>query len=800
MALQLWELHGDGRTVTPGAVVRPEERLSWGRTAGIGMQHVVAMFGATFLVPVLTGFPPATTIFFSGVGTLLFLVITRNRIPSYLGSSFAFIAPVIAAKAEGGIPAALGGIVVCGVLFFLIGLVVDRTSSRLIEWLMPPVVTGAIVALIGLNLAPVARDSFARQPLIAFITLVAILVIGIVFKGFIGRLSVFLGVLVGYLVAAVASEIDFGPVGDADWVGLPDFNGPTFTWRAVALIAPVVIVLVAENTGHVKAVAAMTERNLDDDLGKAYMGDGAATALAGLGGGSGTTTYAENIGVMAATKVYSTAAYVIAGVTAILLGLVPKFGALIVTIPAGVLGGATTVLYGMIAVLGARIWIESRVDFRDNVNLVTAAVALIVGAANYTLTWGDLEFNGIALGSFGAIIIYQVLRALGGVTGSGATLGEGAIASPAGGVRGWPTRRRGGSPGPVTGRPGSRDGLPGRGPQGHLPRLGDPDAGVPAGRAAARGRGGRGRGRHPGQPGAAGPAGVRRRPGRARPERPGALRPGGRRRRRRPGHGAGRGAPGRGRPGWYGRWVGGRHRCRAAAVAAGRGPARPRPEPGRAVGAGPAPRLRDRRGPPGRAARVLLLRRARPGHRGRLQAGRGRARPAAHGPGLRHRHHRRGRPRVRQRRPPRPGRDRRRLRHRHPGGHLPARRGRGRHLPRRRGRRPRPLPRGRRHHDPPGPRPAGRRRRHRAPCGHLQTPRPGGRPPGRRRRRRDRQAGGPRLSRPERPATPPARGEVRGFPGGRGRLGARRHGDRGYGDPGHGGTSAFGAGPPGGGA
>jgi len=193
MALRLWELHGDGRTVTPGAVVRPEERLSWGRTAGIGMQHVVAMFGATFLVPVLTGFPPATTILFSGIGTLLFLVITRNRVPSYLGSSFAFIAPVIAAKAEGGIPAALGGIVVCGALFFLIGLVVDRTSSRFIEWLMPPVVTGAIVALIGLNLAPVARDSFAQQPLIAFITLAAILLIGIVFKGFIGRLSVFLG-------------------------------------------------------------------------------------------------------------------------------------------------------------------------------------------------------------------------------------------------------------------------------------------------------------------------------------------------------------------------------------------------------------------------------------------------------------------------------------------------------------------------------------------------------------------------------------------------------------------------------
>ena len=434
MARRIWELHGDGRTVTPGDVVRPEERLTWSRTTGIGVQHVVAMFGATFLVPLLTGFPPATTILFSGVGTLLFLLVTRNRVPSYLGSSFAFIAPVVAAKAHGGIPAALGGILVCGLLFFVVGLLVDLTSSRVIEWLMPPVVTGAIVALIGLNLAPVAKQNFARQPWIAFATLVAILLIGIVFKGFVGRLSVFLGVAVGYVVAALAGDVDFSGVGKADWVGLPDFTAPHFSLRAVALIAPVVIVLVAENTGHVKAVATMTERNLDDTLGKAYMGDGLATALAGLGGGSGTTTYAENIGVMAATKVYSTAAYVVAGVAAILLGLIPKFGALILTIPTGVLGGATTVLYGMIAVLGARIWIEARVDFRDPVNLVTAAVALIVGAADYTVSWGDLAFGGIALGSFGAIVIYRVLRAIGGPPAFAGAPREGAIAGPAGGA------------------------------------------------------------------------------------------------------------------------------------------------------------------------------------------------------------------------------------------------------------------------------------------------------------------------------------------------------------------------------
>ena len=391
----------------------PDERLSWPRTIGIGLQHVVAMFGATVLVPLLTGFPPATTILFSGIGTIVFLVVVRNRVPSYLGSSFAFIAPVIAARSHGGIPAALGGIFAAGLLFFVVGLLVERRGTRLIDALMPPVVTGAIVALIGLNLAPVARDSFTKQPVVAGVTLVAILLIGIGVRGFLGRLSIFLGVSVGYACAAVLGQVDVSAIGQAAWFGLPHLEFPSFDGRAIVLIVPVVVVLIAENTGHVKAVAAMTGRNLDGSLGRAYMGDGLATMLAGLGGGSGTTTYAEDIGVMAATRVYSTAAYLVAAITAISLGLCPRFGALIGTIPPGVLGGATTVLYGMIAVLGARIWVEARVDFRDPANLMTAAVAIVVGAANFTLHLGSYEFNGIALGSFGAIAFYQILRRIG---------------------------------------------------------------------------------------------------------------------------------------------------------------------------------------------------------------------------------------------------------------------------------------------------------------------------------------------------------------------------------------------------
>ena len=421
-----WSVHGDGRAIRPGDVVHPDERLSWPRTVGVGVQHVVAMFGATFTVPLITGFPPATTLFFSGLGTLLFLLITGNRLPSYLGSSFAFIAPVLAAKAGGDIGPALGGILVAGAALALVGVVVQLAGARWIDALMPPVVTGAIVALIGLNLAPVAWDGGGNggvkaQPLIAVVTLVAILLATVIFRGFLARLSILLGVVVGWVLAAVLGDLDPKAVTglkEAAWVGLPDFHAPSFSLRAVVLVIPVILVLIAENAGHVKAVAAMTERNLDKDMGRAFLGDGIATMLAGAGGGSGTTTYAENIGVMAATRVYSTAAYWVAGVAAVLLGLSPKFGALILTVPAGVLGGATTALYGLIAILGARIWIENRVDFHDPVNLMTAAVAVIIGAANYTLTAGDLSFSGIALGTAAALVIYHGMRLIARLRGT----------------------------------------------------------------------------------------------------------------------------------------------------------------------------------------------------------------------------------------------------------------------------------------------------------------------------------------------------------------------------------------------
>lgn len=408
-----WTLHGDGRHVTPGEVVSPNERLTWPRTIGIGVQHVAAMFGATFLVPILTGFPPTTTLLFSGIGTLLFVLITRNRVPSYLGSSFAFIAPVIAAKgADGNIAVALGGIVAAGVLLFLVGLAVQVAGVKWIELLLPPVVTGTIVAVIGLNLAGVAKSGITAQPLIGVITLGSILLITVLSRGFLARVAIVLGLVIGYLVAYFQGLVDTKPIVEAAWIGLPSLQSPSFKMSAMVLFLPVVLVLIAENVGHVKAVSTMTGDDLDDVMGRALMADGVATTLAGLGGGSGTTTYAENIGVMAASRVYSTLAYIVAGIGAILLSLSPKLGAVLSSVPAGVLGGAGIALYGMIGILGARIWIEAKVNFADPVNLLIAGSCLVIGIADVTWVSGEYTFNGIVISTVLAVVGYQVLRAL----------------------------------------------------------------------------------------------------------------------------------------------------------------------------------------------------------------------------------------------------------------------------------------------------------------------------------------------------------------------------------------------------
>ena len=419
-------------------LIAPDERLPWPATVAMGVQHVLAMFGATVVAPLIMGFDPNLAIFFSGIGTLIFFAMVGGRVPSYLGSSFAFIAPVasVIGSSAGGtldtslIPLALGGIVAAGLVYAVVGVVVHLTGAGWIDALMPPLVTGAVVMIIGLNLAPAAKGLAANSPFLALVTLLAILVIGLFTGGLVARLPILLGTIVGYVVALLlggtsaagrsfpligqVQGVDLSRVAEAPWLGVPNFVGPAFDGRAIALIAPVAIVLIAENAGHVKAVEAMTGRPMMPYLGRAFAGDGVATMIAGLGGGTGVTTYAENIGVMAMTRVFSTLLFIIAAVVAIVLGFSPKFGALVGSIPTGVIGGVVTVLFGLIAITGARIWVENRVDFTRGVNLFVAAVVLILGAADYTLRLGDFEFHGIALGTFGAIILYQLFKNAGG--------------------------------------------------------------------------------------------------------------------------------------------------------------------------------------------------------------------------------------------------------------------------------------------------------------------------------------------------------------------------------------------------
>jgi len=420
MSLLSWKLHGNGKSIKDGEVVKPDERLAWPLTIGVGVQHIAAMFGATFLVPIITGFPPSTTLFFSGIGTLVFLILTKNRVPSYLGSSFAFLAPIAAAKSSGGVAVALGGVVATGVILALVGLLVNAIGIGWVNWLLPPIVTGSIVMIIGLNLAGAANNNFKAAPLTAIITLAAVALIGAVSKGFLGRISIFGGIIVGYAFAAFKGDIKFEGVKAAKWFAAPTFTSPSFNTSAILLFLPVVLVLIAENVGHVKAVAAMTGRDLDDQMGNALFADGVATTLAGVGGGSGTTTYAENIGVMAATRIYSTAAYWVAGIGAIVLSLCPKFGAVLSATPAGVLGGVGVALYGMIGVLGAKIWIENKVNFGDSTNLLIAATTLIIGIADMTWKHGNYSFGGIVNGTLVAVIGYQLLRALNKAAGKSA--------------------------------------------------------------------------------------------------------------------------------------------------------------------------------------------------------------------------------------------------------------------------------------------------------------------------------------------------------------------------------------------
>ncbi|AYM98193.1 pyrimidine utilization transport protein G [Acidovorax sp. 1608163] len=409
-----------------GGVVGPDERLPWPQTAVMGVQHVIAMFGATVLAPILMGFDPNVAILMSGLGTLIFFLITGGKVPSYLGSSFAFIGVVIAATSYAGkgananIGVALGGIIACGLVYTLIGVLVQAVGTGWIERCMPPVVTGSVVAVIGLNLAGIPIKNMAASNFDSWmqaLTFVCVGLVAVLTRGMVQRLLILVGLIVASIAYAVLTNglglgkpMDLSALANAAWFGLPNFAAPVFSVNAMLLIAPVAIILVAENLGHVKAVTAMTGQDLDRYMGRAFIGDGIATMVSGSAGGTGVTTYAENIGVMAATKIYSTAVFLLAGVFALVLGFSPKFGALIQTIPLPVMGGVSIVVFGLIAVAGAKIWVDNKVDFSQNKNLIVAAITLILGTGDFTLKFGDFALGGIGTATFGAIVLYALLN------------------------------------------------------------------------------------------------------------------------------------------------------------------------------------------------------------------------------------------------------------------------------------------------------------------------------------------------------------------------------------------------------
>jgi uracil-xanthine permease len=445
MALLSWRVVHGGKTPPPGAVVRPDERLSWPRTIGLGAQHVVAMFGATFVFPLVMGLNPQLAIMMSGIATICFLLIVQGRVPSYLGTSASFVGGVVAIRAQGGDSSDVtGAILVAGLILALCGLAIHFLGAHVLHRVLPPVVTGAVVMLIGFNLAPVVAGIYWPQDQwIALLTMLAVMAMALGFRGFLGRIAIFLGLIFGYVLSWIFDLVfgkitSFDPAANkvtthdrvswagvkaADWFGFPPHTStvggkeivgwhlPHFNIVFILLVLPAVIALIAENTGHVKAVAEMTQTDLDPVMGRAIAADGVGTALASVVGGSPTTTYAENIGVMAATRVYSTAAYYVAALVALLFGLSPKFGALVSATPGGVLGGITVVLYGMIGLLGAKIWKENGVDFGNPINLVPVAAGIIIAIGNTTLKiTNDFQLAGIAFGTIVTIVTYHLVR------------------------------------------------------------------------------------------------------------------------------------------------------------------------------------------------------------------------------------------------------------------------------------------------------------------------------------------------------------------------------------------------------
>ena len=407
-------------------VIGVDDRVSVGRAIPLGIQHMMSMFGSTVLVPVLTGLDPNVAIMCSGIGTICYLLVTRNKIPSYLGSSFAFISPILAIGATQGLDAAMSGVIVAGLVFLLVAALIKLIGTGWLDRLLPPVLVASVMVVIGVGLsatavnmafmAPAADGTssfYAVGAIVAGITLLS----AVVFSGMcgiLGTVPVLLAIVVGYLVSIPFGLVDFAAVEQAAWIGLPSLSMPRFDWGAIALIAPVAFVTVIEHIGHLLAVGEIVGKDYRDMLPRSLAGDGLSTVISGFIGGPPTTTYAENIGVMSVTRVYSTQIFWYAGGFALLVGgFCPKLAALIRSIPSPVMGGVCLLLFGLIASNGLRMLVSNAVDFDVNRNLMIASVVIILGVgmetAGVAIPVGNYVLPGMATSTLVGILLNLIL-------------------------------------------------------------------------------------------------------------------------------------------------------------------------------------------------------------------------------------------------------------------------------------------------------------------------------------------------------------------------------------------------------
>ena len=414
----------------------------------LGAQHMFAMFGATVLVPLLTGLSVSTTLLCAGLGTLLFHLITKRKVPAFLGSSFAYLGGFAIVSNSGAnpenLPYACAAVAVSGLVYLLFSGLISVFGIRRIMKFFPPVVTGPIIIAIGLILAPSAISNCSANWLLAFVALATVVICNIWGKGMVKILPILLGVLVSYAVALVTRAVDFGPIADAAWFGLPlhkdamglfAIDGSETFISAVFTIVPIALATMMEHIGDIAAISATTGKNYirDPGLNRTLMGDGLATTMAGLLGGPANTTYGENTGVLALTKIYDPFVVRIAAVFALILSFCPKFEAVINTIPTGIIGGISFVLYGMISAIGVRNVVENKVDFTNSRNLIIAAVILVsalgfnsVGGVTFAIGSVSITLSGLAIAALAGILLNAILPGNDYEFDEGSNDGEGA--------------------------------------------------------------------------------------------------------------------------------------------------------------------------------------------------------------------------------------------------------------------------------------------------------------------------------------------------------------------------------------